>query len=275
MTENAPDSSKVADAYDEITTVVAKLWNGNLHYGYWDDENDQSTFGQALDRMTDEVISRLDPRPGQRILDVGCGTGSPALRLARRQEVEIVGISISPRQIEVAAEGAREAGVDDRVRYEVADAMSLPYPDDSFDGVMALESMVHMPDKVQVLREIARVLRPGGRVSIADLTVHEVSAQERYNSAGASSTEETYTMARFDEYGDLLEKAGLIPIEITDAMQNTRRSIRYFIEGALSCRDEYVKAIGVKEFEKRVEEARKIEHTPELGYALVSARNPD
>ncbi|SFE42205.1 27-O-demethylrifamycin SV methyltransferase [Actinopolyspora alba] len=273
--DSASNSSKVADAYDRTATVVAKLWNGNLHYGYWEDEDDQSSFGEATDRMTEEVIRRLDPSPGQRILDLGCGTGSPALLLGRKHEVDVVGISISPHQISIATEQAREAGLDDRVRYEVADAMHLPYPDDSFDGVMALESMVHMPDKVHALREIVRVLRPGGRVSIADPTVHEASTQERYNSSETSSAEGMYIMSRTDEYDELLERAGLGQIETTDVGKNARHSMRHFVAGALSCRDEYVKAIGPEEFEKRIEEARKMRDSPDFGYVLVSAKKSE
>ncbi|MFG2651388.1 SAM-dependent methyltransferase [Streptomyces sp. NPDC048436] len=275
-TENAPSSSKVADVYDEITTVMAKLWNGNLHYGYWSGPDDDSSFEEAVDRMTEQVIRRLDPRPGQHVLDVGCGIGSPALQLARDHQVTIKGISISSRQVALANERAREAiGLAGSVSFETVDAMSLPYPDGTFDRVMSLESMMHMPDKLRALKEITRVLRPGGRLALADIAQPSLPDDGGDGQPKAETSDETYSMVKIDEYGALLREAGLEPLEVTDVSDQTRRSSRHFVAGAEDCREEYVRAIGEEEFERRLEEGRRLEWTPEIGYVLIAARRPE
>lgn len=274
-TDHAPDSGKVADMYDGIATVMAKLWNGNLHYGYWDGPDDDSSFEDAVNRMTDEVIRRLDPRPGQDVLDLGCGIGSPALILARDHPVRIKGVSVSPRQIALAQERAKSTpNLAGRVTFEVADAMSLPYPDASFDRVMALESMMHMPDKKQVLEEITRVLRPGGRLALADIAERTLEGDANNRNPKAETSDETYAMVKIDAYGALLAKAGLVPLEVTDVSEHTRRSSRHFVAGAEACREEYVRAIGLTEFERRLEEGRRLEWTPEIGYVLIAAERP-
>ncbi|MGW7081624.1 SAM-dependent methyltransferase [Streptomyces sp. NPDC054866] len=274
-TEQAPSSSKVADMYDEITTVMAKLWNGNLHYGYWSGPDDDSSFEEAVDHMTEQVISRLDPRPGQYVLDAGCGIGSPALKLARDHPVTIKGISISPRQVALANERAGNAtGLAGSASFEVVDAMNLPWRDGTFDGVLSLESMMHMPDKLQALKEIRRVLRPGGRLALADIARPTLPGDTGDGEPKASTSDETYSMVRIDEYGALLREAGLEPLEVTDVSDRTRRSGRHFVAGAEACRDEYVQAIGAEEFERRLEEGRRLERTPEIGYVLIAARRP-
>jgi ubiquinone/menaquinone biosynthesis C-methylase UbiE len=267
--------------YDQITVVMAKLWNGNLHYGFWTGADDDSSFEEAINRMTEEVIRRLDPQPGQDVLDLGCGIGSPALMLARDHPVTIKGISVSPRQIALAQERARDAAsLSGSVTFEVADAMSLPYPDSSFDRVMALESMLHMPDKRQVLKEITRVLRPGGRLALADIVERTLADAGDAGDAGddgrprTETSDQTYAMVKIDEYGALLEAAGLVPLEVTDVSEHTRRSGRHFVAGWESCREEYARAVGQEEVEHRIEEARRLEWTPEIGYVLIAAERP-
>jgi 27-O-demethylrifamycin SV methyltransferase len=69
--------------YDEFTDVWAQALGGNVHLGVWDDDRTGMSAAQAADHLTDLVADRLDPAPGDRLLDAGCGNGHPALRLAR------------------------------------------------------------------------------------------------------------------------------------------------------------------------------------------------
>src|SRR6185436_18029774 len=99
--------------------------------------------------------------------------GAPAVRLAKASGAGVVGISVSEQDVRLANERARTEGVSDRVRFEQANMLALPFPDNTFDHAMALESIVHVPDRMRALREIARVLRPGGRIVLTDFTVRE------------------------------------------------------------------------------------------------------
>lgn len=105
-------------------------------------------------------------QPGMRLLDVGCGPGSITLDLAERVG-EVVGVDGSAAVIETARSAARAKG-DDHTVFEVADAFALPFADDSFDLTHAHQMLQHVGDPVAVLREMARVTRPGGLLAVRD-----------------------------------------------------------------------------------------------------------
>jgi SAM-dependent methyltransferase len=105
---------------------------------------------------------------GQRLLDVGCGLGDAALALAAAlgPEGEIVGVDASAEMIDVARKRGRAAAC--RVRFSVGDALALDEPDDTFDAARSERTLQWLPDPQAAVSELARVLRPGGRVSLID-----------------------------------------------------------------------------------------------------------
>lgn len=139
--------------------------------GYYDVFTNLLTFGQAsrLRKMTIDV-SLL--QPGESLLDVGCGTGSVTIpgKLRAGPGGKAAGIDPSPEMIEVARQKAKRKGLEIDFRVGVIEA--LPFPDASFDVVTASLMVHHLPsDELQYrgFAEIYRVLKPGGRLLIADL----------------------------------------------------------------------------------------------------------
>ncbi|MGN5377553.1 SAM-dependent methyltransferase [Streptomyces lasalocidi] len=168
MTDSAqtlPVPGAVGKLYDQLTLNAMKdgTFNTNVHIGYWDSPDSDATIEEAMDRLTDVFIEHLKVDGTSHVLDLGCGVGGPGLRVVDRTGARVTGISISEEQIKTANRLAAEAGVADRAVFQHGDAMRLPFPDRSFDAVMALESLCHMPDRQRVLTEIGRVLVPGGR----------------------------------------------------------------------------------------------------------------
>ncbi|MEU0271447.1 class I SAM-dependent methyltransferase [Streptomyces sp. NPDC006307] len=92
---------QVAAFYDNIS-MIAALSGPNVHVGYWENDEDSSPLGEATDRMTDLVIARLGVSPGDRVLDIGCGLGAPAIRLAKAMDVQVTAIATSPALISEA-----------------------------------------------------------------------------------------------------------------------------------------------------------------------------
>jgi len=172
------DSPEAVAAFYDETAVMELLFGENIHFGFWVDETadaggGSADFTQAQDRLTDMVGTRSGARAGARLLDVGCGTGTPARRLARTTGVSVTGVTISPTQVEVATTRSQEHRLAERTSFQLADARSLPFADEEFDGAFAIESLVHIPDKLSALREIFRVLRPGAAFVMADFVLNE------------------------------------------------------------------------------------------------------
>ncbi|MEV5983199.1 methyltransferase domain-containing protein [Streptomyces sp. NPDC052114] len=195
----APSPREVGATYDEFGPLFSLiLGDSAIHVGSWSDPVDHvdgvghdrpaehtpvttliGLANRAMDRQTDRFIDLLRPRPGRRVLDIGCGTGGPAVRLARSSGAHVTGVTVSRRQVSEATELALAAGLIGKVSFDHADAMRLPYPDDSFDAALAVDSLCHMNDRPRALREAFRVLRPGARLLLTEFTTAGAPTREQ------------------------------------------------------------------------------------------------
>lgn len=153
--------------YNRVTDAWQYLIGNDLHVGYFEDRDDNLLEAtQALTRlMADSAQLGTDSE----VLDVGCGTGSPAIYLALERGCRVTGISTSSVGIERAKSRAREKGAEGKVTFCVADGTATGYPDESFDCVWVMESSHLIPQKDLLVRECARVLRPRGTSVLCDL----------------------------------------------------------------------------------------------------------
>ena len=125
------------------------------------------SFGQDP-RWRDFLVSRVEARPVHVVLDVATGTAAVALELARRYGCRVVGVDQSP---EMLAEGRRRvaaAGVAESVELREARAEELPFADGSFDGLTFTYLLRYVEDPGATMRELARVVRPGGRIAMLE-----------------------------------------------------------------------------------------------------------
>ena len=157
--------------YDKVTDAWGYLLGDNLHYGYFD-RGDES-LAEATERLTRRMAELAQPGPESLMLDVGCGTGEPARCLARWFGCRVTGISPSQVCIDRAAKANVGSGVEDLVKFELGDAMAMSYADASYDRVWVMESSHLMPDKPRLMREAARLLRPGGRLVLCDVMLQQ------------------------------------------------------------------------------------------------------
>jgi hypothetical protein len=155
----APDSDTLkaccAAAYGN--DLVALVLGDSYHPG-----------GPALTRR---LARTLDLRPGQSILDVACGPGATACLLADEFGVQVDGVDLGGSSLNRARVRAAERGLAEQVRFHLADAERLPFADAVFDAVVCECALCTFPDKATAAAEFARVLRPGGRVGITDVTL--------------------------------------------------------------------------------------------------------
>jgi ubiquinone/menaquinone biosynthesis C-methylase UbiE len=159
------------DQYYESMNLALKRLNDEhtmLHYPLYVKESD--SFIQGQKNLTDYCISLLMPIKNKEILEIGCGNGVQALYInANYNPLRITGIDLNKANIEIA-NSERERANSDNVRFLVDDAQNLSHiPSDSVDVLLNIESAFHYPDKPAFLKEVTRVLKPGGQFLIADI----------------------------------------------------------------------------------------------------------
>lgn len=165
----------------------------------------------GADRIRAALIDEADPQPGDRVLDLGCGTGSLALQLReRRPETVVCGMDPDPKALARARRKAERAGVE--VEWQQGFADALPFPDASFDCVVSSLVFHHLsPDVLRAaVPEIRRVLRPRGSVHVLDFGAagHGVHGLLAYLVSHHHGDED---MA--GELPTLMEEAGLVEVE--------------------------------------------------------------
>ena len=107
--------------------------------------------------------------PGQRVIDVGCGVGGPARFLAEAFGCLVTGIDLTAEYCRIAEALTRRVGLDDKVSFQPANALDLPFADGSFDAAWTQHVAMNIEDRVRFYGEIGRVLKPGGRLAILDI----------------------------------------------------------------------------------------------------------
>lgn len=245
MTDNTqPSAADVSGFYDVGTQVLITIWSESFHVGYWLSDEDDTPNQQAVERMEGELFRRLGVSSGDRVLDVGCGIGTPAFRLAETTGAEVVGVTIDHGEVELSTLRAKERGLSDQVTFAHADALSLPYPDDSFDAAVAIESLIHM-DRLPALREIGRVVRPGGAIVISDLLQrNELTPEEEAELAAALEGMALTPMHTLPSYRDLIASSGLHLEELTDITEHTKRTGGAMADSARRHYDDLVARFG-------------------------------
>lgn len=197
-----------------------------LHYGYWDPTT--RSFDQALENTHRVMALRAGVRGGERVLDAGCGVGGAALYLAREHDCRVVGITLVESQVQAAVQNARAAGLGAMVEFERRSYLDTGYPSGSFDVVWAIESSCYAADKAEFFREALRLLRPGGRLVVADffrsgdpMSASEQRMMERWEASWAIPA-----YAEFDRFAQQATEVGFEDVVLSDDTWAVRPSAR-------------------------------------------------
>jgi tocopherol O-methyltransferase len=176
-----PLNQSIQQFYDASSSLWEQIWGEHMHHGYYGaDGQEKKERRQAQIDLIEELLHWGNIQQATQILDVGCGIGGSSLYLAEKFQAAVTGITLSPVQASRATERAQELAISlcsshsstppsllplspsPAAQFLVADALHMPFVDDSFDLVWSLESGEHMPDKAKFLQECYRVLKPGG-----------------------------------------------------------------------------------------------------------------
>jgi cyclopropane fatty-acyl-phospholipid synthase-like methyltransferase len=216
--------------YDQTWLDYRFVWlagrNLAFHFGHYDDT--ARTHAEALVNANRVLADRAGIRPGERVLDAGCGVGGSALWLARHRGARVVGLTRVAGQVRQAQ---RVAAARDDVHLPVflqGDFTAPPFRAATFDVVWALESLCHAADKAAFYREAARVLRPGGRLVLAE---YMLTGEPKGESARRIVSEwlEGWAMQNLATSAELREyacAAGFQASHFQDATATVVRSLR-------------------------------------------------
>ncbi len=238
---------------------------------------DESSIQEATDRLTNILIDKICVAPGERVLDVGCGNGRPAIQLARTKGVEVVGITNSKHHFEQARERARIERMEGQVTFHLMDVNELAFPAESFHAALAVESISLMPEPLPAFQNVSRALRRGGRLGIASIVLSTPATRpdDRAFLDRLCLILTRPPLATLDTYAGLVRASGLELEELSDIGPYViPRSFAALLPGSAAESATTWAEVGVSplEAEVMVSALSRFSEMPEAGYALVVAR---
>jgi cyclopropane fatty-acyl-phospholipid synthase-like methyltransferase len=223
---------------------------------------------------TDRLLELAAVSPGERVLDIGCGVGTTAIRLAREWRAQVVAADIAPLMRDRAEANVTAAHLTDRVSVEDADIRSLPNPDNSFDVVVA-EAVTMFVSRRRAAAELARVTRPGGRGLTTEFYWREPPTDE----AREVFLGQVCPGMRFDsieEWTGIYGGAGLVDIETESGPFEMMTARGFLADERAHAPTVMARAISRPAYLRKMAwlMPRMSRAIPYLGYVLISARKP-
>ena len=215
----------------------------------------KETFGADIGQtswLTVEEYERLLPNlglsPDDHVLEIASGSGGPALYVARTTGCRVTGIDANENGVATASQASAKAGQSERVRFSVADAnASLPFEEGSFDALLCMDSMNHFPDRLAVLREWHRVLRPGRRALFTDPVV--ISGPVTNDELALRSSIGLFLFVPSGANEHLIEQAGFRIVRQDDVTENAALVSGRWHRARQARRDDLVRIEGEERFD--------------------------
>ncbi|MEO1518304.1 MAG: methyltransferase domain-containing protein [Bacteroidota bacterium] len=220
----------VIEYYDRTRFDYRVAWDDSehpaVHFGFYDEQ--ASNHKDALMNTNRVLADRVNAQAGERLLDAGCGRGGSCFWLAKNRQVRPTGITPVASQIKDCQEQAQKLGLQEQVNFVQADYCQTDFADASFDIVWACESLCHAQQKGDFYREAFRLLRPGGRLIIAEYIRQKrpLAAREEQLLAAWLNRWAIQDIDSQDEHLSHAQQAGFAKVEMENVTPFTRTSLR-------------------------------------------------
>jgi len=226
--KSAYSNTEVVDYYDKTAVHYARAWDLEksmaLHYGFWNKK--VRTFPESLQEMNFQMAEFADIAEDSTVLDAGCGVGGSSIYLSQNRNCQTTGASLVPHQVDKAKSFAKEKNVESLTNFIVGDYCDLPFADNSFDYIWALESVVHAEDKNAFFNEAFRLLKKGGVLVMAEYvkTKKEINPKETNLLRKWLNAWAIADISLEQEYIDAQHQAGFSSYETLDITSNIKKS---------------------------------------------------
>lgn len=222
-------NNEIAKHFEVCEDHYRYWWNlsksKSMHYGYWKEET--KTLHDALMNINQVMADKIGISEKDTVLDAGCGVGGSSFWMAINRGATVTGITLSSKQRQQAEDHALKVGLSEKVNFQNEDFTNTKFPSETYNAVWAIESICYAEKKIDFLKEAFRLLKPGGRIIVADF----FKQQELHGKDKALMDQMAYgwaisDFATIEDFVAAAKEVGFINIKVEDISKQISPSAR-------------------------------------------------
>lgn len=214
-------TDSVARHYNELDEFYREVWGEHVHHGYW--ISGRESPAEATEQLVRTVAQRAGIAEGFQVCDVGCGYGGTSRMLASEYQAQVTGLTVSGAQFDYAC---RQTAGHENPRFLLCPWEQNDFAANTFDAIVSIECISHVPDKSEFYRQIQRVLKPGGKAVVVAWLANAESGKfaERHLLLPICREGRLPGMATEDEYRAMISAVGLTLEDYAEIGRQVRKT---------------------------------------------------